>query len=132
MEKTKNSIACKLCSEVLCDDQLLSHLKNCVSEHIEDEFILRNSNELQKYYIFLYILGYIDEWNTKIPMYKKSNYSMAFQIYQHFHHLKTETLWKSALIGCDDVCRQILSEVEFPEDYYLQIPPVFKIHSFQK
>ena len=85
-----------------------------------------------KYYILLYILGFGGEWNRLISLHVRNLYVYIFQIYEHFYHLCSGTLWKSILLESDDFIRLVLSSLEFPQDNFLEIPPSLSIQDFER
>ena len=130
MEKNTRSANCKLCECEVYEDDCIEHMVQCVEKISRNDGVLECWSTLQKYYILLYIIGYIGEWKLKFPLHLKSNYLFMLQIYEHFHHLKTNTLWRSTLLESDNFVRLVLSVIEFPEDHYLQIPPTLTVKNF--
>src|SRR5882757_2417499 len=124
---------CPIC-EFEINGELTSHIKSCLIENSKTERSILNLSQRESFetqYILFYILGLIKKWNNNIEIYKFTNYLVAFQIYEHFYHLKTNSLWRSALIGCDNLTRIILSVIQSPENLYLQVPPDITLQDFE-
>src|SRR5882757_11180732 len=130
MEPNTRCCRCKLCSRDVYEDECIDHMQNCVDLYGKYDNVIEVTAILQKYFILLYILGYIGDWRLKFPLHNRNNFRFMFQIYEHSHHLKTNTLWKSTLLGSDNFIRLVLSVVEFPVDHYLQIPPPLVLRNF--
>ena len=131
---TSIKLTCKDFPCVVCKHEvtgeLITHLKICTLINMNCKNSESQTEIIDTYFILLYILGVFEKWEEEVNIYKFSNYLLTFQIYEHFHHLNTNTLWKSALIGTDNLTRIILSVINKPENLNLQIPPDLEMQDF--
>jgi hypothetical protein len=115
-------VKCDLCERSV-SDSFSTHLKLCVTQYVLDRKNKKDST-FAGYYTCFFILNDTEIWLSGVPL----NKFLAFKIYYWF-------IWKAKESNADcglknDFLLSVLSEIQNPNEKYLQLIPKTNVYEF--
>lgn len=124
---TLTEAKCGICSAIIQHENALTHLYNCCEKSLNNDTINENA---AKYYCFLYILNYIEEYDNNIQSTHPFIVGYVYSLYEIIYFVRLNKGDLNIGLQVDNLSRIALSNIPNFIDHYINIFPGFDKDNF--